>query len=79
MRRVTQGGFEYRMRVAAAYNLVVDATTAEVVGALRDVDAPCIVLKGPALADWLYGPNSDRYSVDVDLLVNPVTIRMGIS
>jgi hypothetical protein len=72
---VTQGGSEEtKKRVAAAFNLVVDATTAEVVDALRDVDASCIVLKGPALADLLYGSDSDRYSVDVDLLVNPATI-----
>ncbi len=62
------------MRIAAAFNLAVDSTTAEVVGALRDVDCPYIVLKGPTLADWLYGPGSERYSVDVDLLVDPATI-----
>lgn len=41
----------------------------EVVRAFQAGEVPCIVLKGPALADWLYGPAADRYSVDVDLLV----------
>jgi Uncharacterised nucleotidyltransferase len=72
---VTQAGSEdSKLRVATAFNLVVDATTAEVVDALRCVDVTCVVLKGPALTDWLYGTDSGRYSVDVDLLVNPATI-----
>jgi hypothetical protein len=52
-------------------NLAVDATASEVVGACREAGVPCIVLKGPALSEWLYGPQSDRISVDVDLLVSP--------
>jgi hypothetical protein len=51
-------------------NLAVDATASEVVGAFREAGVPCIVLKGPALSEWLYGPQSDRISVDVDLLVS---------
>jgi hypothetical protein len=64
----TAGGAQL---VAAAMNLAVDATAAEVVGALADGGVPCMVLKGTSLTEWLYGPESDRVSVDVDLLVPP--------
>jgi hypothetical protein len=56
--------------VAAAMNLAVDATASEVVSAFRDAGVPCIVLKGPSLTEWLYGHDSDRASVDVDLLIS---------
>lgn len=60
--------------VAAAMNLTVDATAMEVVAALGAASVTCILLKGPPLAEWLYGPDSARFSVDVDLLVSPTEL-----
>ena len=57
--------------VAAGVNLVHDATAAEVVGALSDAGVRSIVLKGPAVIRWLYPEITDRFSVDVDMLVSP--------
>jgi hypothetical protein len=60
--------------VAAAVNLAVDGTATEVLGDLQGAGVPCILLKGPALAEWLYGLDSTRFSVDVDLLVAPAQL-----
>lgn len=55
---------------AAARTLKADATTPEVVTALRAAGVRPILLKGPVFARWLYGdaPEARSY-VDVDLLV----------
>lgn len=60
--------------LAVAQNLAIDAISIVVVGAFQAEGVRCIVLKGPALTDWLYGPASDRSSEDVDLLVAPKTV-----
>jgi hypothetical protein len=73
--------------IAAGAGLAVEATTAEVAGALRRAGIRTILLKGPSFARWLYGPESTRLSVDVDLLVAPadraaaeaVLSRLGFS
>ena len=57
--------------LTAGAALAVEATTAEVVGALYDVGVRSILLKGPSLARWLYDSNSPRLSIDVDLLIAP--------
>jgi hypothetical protein len=54
-----------------ATNIVVDTVTGEVVTALRNAGIRSILLRGPALADRLYGPHHLRLYVDVDLLVDP--------
>jgi hypothetical protein len=54
---------------ATALSLRVDAITAEVVVLLRSAGIPSILLKGPALAAWLYADGAARPYVDSDLLV----------
>jgi hypothetical protein len=55
--------------LAAGSRLAVDAWTAEIVTALRRERVRCPLLKGPAVARWLYGPAEVRRYEDVDLLV----------
>jgi hypothetical protein len=54
-----------------AQPLGVDATTAEVVRALRDEGCAAILLRGPVLRRALYGDGAHRAYVDTDLLVPP--------
>lgn len=57
-------------RVAdAARALEVDGITAEVVTAFADTGIPSLLLKGPAVASWLYSASDVRSYKDVDLLV----------
>ena len=56
----------------AAHALGLDVATAEVVQCLEDRDVPCVLLKGPATARWLYSDDPDsRPYLDVDLGVDP--------
>jgi hypothetical protein len=55
--------------LAAATSLHLDAVTAEVVGALHEAGVRSILLRGPAIARWLYDDETSRAYVDVDLLV----------
>lgn len=56
----------------AAHALGLDVATAEVVQDLESRDIPCVVLKGPATARWLYADDPDsRPYLDVDLGVDP--------
>jgi Uncharacterised nucleotidyltransferase len=55
--------------LSAAASLHLDAVTAEVVGALREDRVDSILLRGPAIARWLYDDETSRGYVDVDLLV----------
>jgi Uncharacterised nucleotidyltransferase len=48
--------------------LALDALATQVTAALADAGIRVILLKGPALADWLYGDEARPYS-DVDLLI----------
>lgn len=48
--------------------MAVDAVTHEVVAGLQGAGVPCVVLKGPSLAAWLY-PDARRAYVDSDVLV----------
>jgi len=52
---------------AAAFN--VDRVTAEVTRALEAASIPSILLKGPAIATWLYARGENRFYVDTDLLL----------
>jgi Uncharacterised nucleotidyltransferase len=73
--------------LSAAASLHLDAVTAEVVGALRDARVDSILLRGPAIARWLYDDETSRAYVDVDLLVahadlaraEAVVSRLGFS
>lgn len=49
----------------------IDGWTAEVVTALRADGIHPILLKGPAIARWLYPDLADRPYCDVDLMVSP--------
>lgn len=51
--------------------LALDRTTAVVVDRLRGAGIPCLLLKGPSFARWLYADESERSYVDIDLLVRP--------
>lgn len=54
--------------LGAARTLAIDAVTAEVVSAFGKAGIPCILLKGPSIARWLY-PEGGRSYCDTDLLV----------
>lgn len=54
-----------------ARSLAADDLAATLSGALAAVGAPPILLKGPALAEWLYAPGELRPYGDVDLIVDP--------
>ena len=58
----------------AAANLRVDALTAEVVSALAAAGVRAILLKGPALARFLYDGSPARTYGDTDLLVAPADV-----
>ena len=49
----------------------LDRATVEVVTALASAGVPSILLKGPALASWLYDDPSERQYGDADLLIAP--------
>jgi hypothetical protein len=53
----------------AAHGFAVDRVTAEVTGALGAAGVPSILLKGPALATWLYAGDEARLYGDTDLLL----------
>ncbi len=59
---------QQRLRLAGLV-LRIDAITAEVVGALKAAGVRPILLKGPAVARWLYDEVGDRQYADTDLLV----------
>jgi len=54
-----------------ARSLVMQMAIGEAFDCLDRAGVPAIVLKGPAIASWLYQPDEVRSSVDVDLLVPP--------
>jgi hypothetical protein len=56
-------------RLGAAQALAQDRVTAEVLGALADAGVPAVLLKGPALARWLYADGAERRYGDTDVLV----------
>jgi len=64
-RQVSRGILE------AAHSLSVDLVTTEVVAALLDHGVHSILLKGPAIASWLYRNGDHRPYGDCDLLVSP--------
>jgi hypothetical protein len=52
----------------------VDALTAEVVSAFEAVGVQSRLLKGAAIAAWLYSPEDPRSYIDSDLLVRPTDL-----
>lgn len=57
--------------IRAAQSLALDRVTAELVGELEAAGVRAIVLKGPAIATWLYRGRGVRAYGDTDLLVPP--------
>ncbi len=53
----------------AVLSFSVDRITAEVTRALEDASIESIVIKGPAIATWLYGDDIARLYTDTDLLI----------
>jgi hypothetical protein len=62
---------EAERRQAAIWTMAVDSFTAEVVDRLEAARVDCLLLKGPAVADWLYADRAERPYADCDLLVAP--------
>jgi Uncharacterised nucleotidyltransferase len=52
----------------------VDALTAEVIRAFQEAGVESRLLKGAAVANWLYSPDDPRPYIDSDLLVRPVDV-----
>lgn len=69
-KRPTSAELRRRDRVlSVAAATALDATAAEVVIAFRKAGIPSILLRGAAIADWLYDAPGEREYADVDLLV----------
>ena len=60
---------------AVAYCLLLDRLAGEVTGALARRGIRSVLLKGPAVAKWLYRDGSPRRYEDIDLLVAPDQFR----
>lgn len=58
----------------AARTLAIDLWSAEAIAALEAAGVDVLLLKGPAIAGWVYG-DAPRSYVDADLLVSPT--RLG--
>ena len=58
-------------RITTARDLLLEATTAEVVGAFAAAGVGHISLKGPVLKRRLFPEGDEHVSADVDVLVNP--------
>jgi hypothetical protein len=58
-----------------ARTMAVDVATADVIRALQAAGIRSILLKGPALARWLYDDRALRPYVDCDLLVSPADLE----
>ena len=72
MERPSRGGGERETDLlVAGRTLALDATAARVAKALGERGIRSLLLKGPSLAQWLYGDGPYRDYVDVDLLVSP--------
>jgi len=65
---VVQDGLVTRMRTAAN-GLALDTATVQVVEQFREAGIPSILLKGPAIARWLYDDDLARVYGDIDLMV----------
>jgi hypothetical protein len=57
--------------LAAADRIRVDAATAEVLRAFAVAGIQSVLLKGPALASWLYSAEDPRAYMDCDLWIRP--------
>src|SRR4051794_16150604 len=60
--------------LAAARTLALDAVAGELASQFEQAGIRSILLKGPAMARWLYEDESVRAYVDIDLLVSPADL-----
>ena len=65
--------------VAAGVRLTIDALTEEIFEALHERGIDPILLKGPAVASWLYDPPSARSYNDLDLMVAADRVSATVS
>ena len=65
--------------IAAGIGLALEAMAVEVTTAFARSGIASILLKGPSVIRWLYPATTDRYSVDVDLLVALSGATGGVS
>jgi hypothetical protein len=61
--------------IATGIGLAVEALAVEVATAFEQSGIASVLLKGPSVIRWLYPAATDRYSVDVDLLVAPADLQ----
>ncbi len=59
---------------ARGQRLRADRVTADIISAFKSDGIRSILLKGPAIAGWLYAENGTRVYCDTDLLVDPIAI-----
>jgi putative nucleotidyltransferase-like protein len=59
-----------RLSVVAT-NLALDTGAREVISSLNDTEVRSLLLRGPAIAQWLYTESAPREYSDIDLLVAP--------
>lgn len=58
-------------------NEAMDSVCAEVASAFRRTSVDCLILKGPAIANWLYTDGTPRPYMDIDVLVDPLSISIA--
>lgn len=68
---------EAARRYRAAVSLMADAASVEVTRTLAGHGVRTVVLKGPALAEWLYRDGGERSYGDTDLLVAPENLDVA--
>jgi hypothetical protein len=68
-----RSGAAAAQRANAIQTLAIDAASAEVVAAFAASGLRSVLLKGPAMARWLYDDPTERAYGDIDLLVDPST------
>lgn len=61
--------------IAAGVGLALEALAVEVTTELERSGIATIILKGPSVIRWLYPADTDRYSVDLDLLIAPADLE----
>jgi len=61
--------------LTAARTLALDAVAGELANGFERAGIRCILLKGPAMARWLYDDELLRAYVDIDFLVPPADLR----
>ncbi len=64
--------------VAVARSLLLDREAASVVDHLQKAGVPTILLKGAAIATWLYDDGTPRPYLDIDILISPSKLEAAL-